>query len=801
MSSLEITHASLRPVTPGAIASGCVHCGSPLSLSPGAAGGFCCAGCRTVHSLISAAGLERYYSLRDGAIAPPLPAEPDTRRDRNWLEPLTARLAAAREPIELEIKLSGLRCVACIWLIQELFSRQPGAQRVLVNSARGSATLCVDARFSLAAFVDELAAFGYAAGPHDGRAPGSDDLLLRTGVALALGGNAMMYAAAIYFGLNGGPLHELLHGLNFACATIAVLIGAPVFMRSAWQALRRGILHLDLPIAVGIALSYAAALWSFATGQRGAAYYDSLAAFIALMLLGRWLKERIVDANQKQLLADDGVEQLLARRIEGGAVRLVPALELRAGDELLVAPCDLVPVEAELLDRPAACSLDWISGESEPVSFARSSRIPAGAFNAEAFALRVRATSDFAASALTELLGKRCAWRASETGRGHLFSLVYVIAVLLTAAGGFALWFVLSGSIARGLEIATAICVVTCPCAIGIAAPLAEDLVLSGLRRAGLFVRDASFLDRALSIRRIVFDKTGTLTTGRLHVENAAALAALAPEQRDVLYTLVAGSVHPKSVAVARALADYDARLLPDLHVVEQPGDGLRGALGEHEYRLGRLSWALPGSSASERADLVFAADGRELAAFRTAETLRADAKQELDALRRDGQELWILSGDSPERARTLGAQLGLTTERALGGLAPRAKADWIEAHDRKDLLMIGDGINDSLAVQQAFASGTPSIDRGFMPWRSDFYFVTPGLAPIRLALRAARRLAAVVRHNQAFAVAYNLGVVALALAGWMRPWLAAVLMPASSIVVLVATSLSLSARSSLWKS
>ncbi|HKU38535.1 MAG TPA: HAD-IC family P-type ATPase, partial [Polyangiales bacterium] len=267
----------------------------------------------------------------------------------------------------------------------------------------------------------------------------------------------------------------------------------------------------------------------------------------------------------------------------------------------------------------------------------------------------------------------------------------------------------------------------------------------------------------------------------------------------DVLYTLAAASVHPKSAAVARALAAAHAQLLGELRSVEVTGQGLECETAEGRYRFGRASWVL-GDGAAAEADLVFGLEGRALCELRTAETLRADAAREVAALQRDGYELWILSGDSPARVQQLARELGLGSEVALGDRDPKAKAEWVRSHDRSDLLMIGDGVNDSLAVQQAFASGTPAIDRAFLPWRSDFYFVTAGLAPIRLALRAAARLASIVRQNQVFAVSYNIAVVSLAVCGWMRPWLAAVLMPASSIVVLVATSLSLSRRSNLWK-
>jgi Cu2+-exporting ATPase len=788
--------ASSLPCPAPVVCPRCLHCASLIS--PEVQGEFCCAGCQSVYGLLRAAGLMRYYDLRDDALGAATTGQQFVRRDHNWIEPIAEQLARSTQPIALTFKVQGLHCAACVWLIQQLFEREPGAQRVIVNSGRSTLELCVDATFPLREFVLELERFGYALAENSGESSQAtgDELLVRTGVCLALGGNAMMFSAAIYFGLRSGPLFRVLHDLNFACASLAVLVGAPIFMRSAWQAVRRGILHLDLPVAVGIALSYGAALWSFVSGNNAAAYYDSLAIFIGLMLLGRWFKERIVRANQAQLLDDDGIDRLLARRIVNGRVELVPARDIAAGDLLLVPSGDLVFVRAEVTEVDAVCSLDWISGESEPVSFARAEFVPAGAFNAGASPLTLRAAEPFAASRLTALLGARRVRELPATGRAHLFSLTYVVGVLLAAAGALLYWS-LRADLVRGLEIATAICVVTCPCAIGIATPLAEDMVLAGLRRAGLFVRSSSFLERALSVQRIVFDKTGTLTTGRLHIAEVAPLAQLTAAQRNALYTLVSGSVHPKSYAVVRALEAFAPRRCDGAQVHEVVGQGLEASIDGQRYRVGSAAW-VAGQQGSD--DLWFALNDSVLCALRTEETLRADARPELARLAADGFETWILSGDQPSRVQALATQLQVPAERARGGFSPTAKAAFIQEHDRGDMLMIGDGINDCLAVQQAFTSGTPSIDRAFMPWRSDFYFVTPGLGPIRVALLAAKRLARVVRRNQLFAVAYNLGVVALAMAGFMKPWLAALLMPLSSIVVLTATSVSLSARSALWK-
>ena len=787
------------PSTP----TGCLHCGSQLA--PGAGEAFCCGGCRRVHALLVGGGLTRYYALR-GANAEPVPESARERSEPPWLEPIAARLAASASGEVLCFKLQGLRCAACVWLVQELFAREPGALEIVINPGRGSSELRVRPEFRLLDFVREVERFGYSfgeLGAADSAPREDDELLLRTGFCLALGGNAMMFAAAIYLGLSDGPLYRLLHALNFACASLAVLIGAPVFIRSALHALRARILHLDLPIAAGIVLTYGAAVWSFVAGNGRAAYYDSLATFIGLMLLGHWLKERLVLRNQRELLAESGAENVWTRRVDAGHVELVRAPELRAGDALLVPAGDLVPVPSVLCDASAACSLDWINGESEPVAYHRGEVIPAGAFNCGGAALSLRACVDFEQSPLAALLARTRGRDDARAQRSQWFSGAYVVAVLVAAAAGFASWTVISGDWVRGLEVATAICVVTCPCAIGIALPLANDLVLANLRRGGLFVRSASFLQRALQVRRVVFDKTGTLTTGRLQLADASPLDTLTAHERDVLYTLVAGSAHPKSTALQRALHARDARYLPDLGGSETAGAGLEAVLGGQRYRLGRRSWACAPAALEllGSGDLVFAIDGAPRCVLSTCEVLRTDARGELAELARKNYETWILSGDAPARVAALARTLGVDPGHAVGGVGPDEKARWIAEHDRGDTLMIGDGINDSLAVQRAFASGTPSIDRAFMPWRTDFYFVTPGIAPVGRALAAAGALQRVVRGNQVFATLYNGAAVALALAGLMQPWMAAVLMPLSSIVVLGATSFALSPRRQSWKS
>jgi Cu2+-exporting ATPase len=757
-----------------------------------------------VHGLLRQGGLTRYYDLRGASGVPVVaPGEPT---ERAWLEPLQAQVDGTDGLTRVAVDVAGLHCSACVWLIGELFQRTPHGHQCLVNPNRGRIELTVERGFDLAKWTAEVEAVGYPIGPAlKERSKQADELTLRMGISVALAMNTMVLALAMYFGLSEGPLHEVARQVGFALSAATVIVGGSFFVRSAWQSLRRGLLHLDLPIALGVLLAFAGSTWSF-FARSGAEYFDTLAIFIALMLVGRWLQERVVAKNRARLLASDGVDGLLTRRLRAGSEgaeasqpALVRCVDLRAGDVLLLAPGDLVPADATLTE-PTRLRLDWINGESEPRPFEAGSNAPAGAFNAGSRAVRAVCRTDFAESPLVELLATPRAKAEGDAARfWDRLARFYVIGVLVAAVGAFALWMVIDGDPQRAIAVTTAVLVVTCPCAFGIAVPLARDLVQSSLRRAGLFVRSTTLLDRAPLVRRVVFDKTGTLTAGVPTIADRAPIDALDEHARTVLFNLAARSTHPKSAAVVDALG-AGLTLDPAYVVHEEANAGLSAQHGGHLYRLGRPDWAAPTASLPAGVDLVFARDGRSLAALETREAARPDAHEELTRLARAGHETWILSGDSPEKVQALAASLDVPAERAVGGCSPKQKAAWLAAHDAEHTLFVGDGINDSLAADAALVSGTPAIDRPFMPARTDFYFVTPGLSPIRRLLEASHRLRRVIHADLVVAVAYNVGAVALAYAGLVEPWVAAVIMPASSLATLAFTTLALGRREP-WKS
>lgn len=788
-------------------AGACLHCGNRLGRywKPGD-GPFCCHGCHGVWDLIHDARLERFYNLKPATTAPAATLRPDSFA---WLDRILAERAAEAPGdtvLRLDLDIQGVHCAACVWLIEELFKRQAAGISVRLNPALGKVELAWDAaRGDLKAFLAELERFGYRLGPaRKGVQKHSRALVMRMAVAIAMAMNVMLFSVSVYFGLGEGMLYRFFGWLSFGMSTISLIAGGGVFYRGALAGLRRGVLHLDVPIALGMTLAYAGSVYAWVTGGMEATYFDSLCAFIALMLVGRWAQEHILERNRNSLLESSGAENLTVKRVRGGALEAVGAAEVVLGDELWIAPGDLLPVRGLLLRRPTEAALDWITGESGQVAFQPGEAIPAGAFNASAHGFAVAAAEDFGDSRLNDLL--RTTSIADEQFRPqwwHRIAGWYVTAVLVAAVGGFLLW--VGRDPARAIEVTIAILVVTCPCALGLATPLAEELTHHRLRRAGVFVRKAAFLEKALAVRRVLLDKTGTLTVGRLVLDEggAAALNALAPRERAVLRHMTARSNHPVSACVAGALgavgageAIVDDDGADDLR--ELPGRGLELELADGKWRLGRPAFAAAdgmdaGGMDAAEGETLFTRDGRVLARLRPAEQFKADAAGEIAALRHAGYELHLLSGDAQAKVDRAAAALGLPADRAEGDLDPEAKAARVRALDRRDTLMVGDGLNDSPSFAAAWCAATPAVDRPVLPGKADFFFLGDGIAAIGRSLFEARRLRRIVRDNLVIAIAYNLVAVGCCAAGLVTPVAAAIFMPASSVAVVTVTAVRVS--------
>ncbi len=429
--AVSVTERSSRiRISPDLAASGatevdaCKHCGLAVPAERRSSS-YCCAGCEAVHQLLAAEGLLRFYDLggrATGSIGtvPRLPSF-------EWLPELEAAKGGEGPTIRLTVDVQGLRCAACVWLLQTVWKRQRGARDLRVDPSLGRATLIYDrGTGAAAAFLVAAARFGYPMAPASRKVTRDTGLLIRLGVCVALAMNAMILAVSLYFGLDeavaDSSLRDLFGWVLLGIGTTSVLVGGPVFFRTALAGMRAGVVHMDLPISLGLLLAWGGSVHGQLTGA--ATYFDTVAIFIAFMLGGRFLQQRTLARSRDQVLADDGAEHLRARRIVDGRIESTPVQKLLVGDQLLLAPGDLVPVRIVLLHTSGSFSLDWISGESEPRSFVAGAEVPAGAFQSGRQAIRATVAADYLGSGLAELLGQEPIDREDTRGRVRFWHLL-----------------------------------------------------------------------------------------------------------------------------------------------------------------------------------------------------------------------------------------------------------------------------------------------------------------------------------------------------------------------------------------
>jgi len=773
-----------KPRAAPAPAAACRHCGTPLADPRLVESGFCCSGCAYVYRLIHEQGLDAFYRIKEPT-TPPADAAVFQPRDHAWLDAAqkeAERAAAKGRAPELTLEAQGISCAGCVWLIERLFQKEAGARDIVVNAQAGTVRLrWSPGEFRAAEWARRLQAFGYLVGPA-GAGPSeleSAGLVRRIGLCAAFALNVMLFTLPAYFGMR--PDFEyagLFRLLALVFATLSVLAGGTYFIGRAVRALQAGVMHIDLPIALGIAGAYGSSLYGWLSGRDRFVYLDFVATFVFLMLVGRWAQVSAAERNRQRILRRQPVPPRV--RLAGGGELARERIE--SGQSILVSPGQTVPVEARLEVAPACFSLASISGEAEPRVYGPGQRVPAGAVNVDRRDARLGSLQPWGRSLLAQL------WAPAErSGSRHLLleRIVrgYVVGILAAATLAGCGWWLATHDSVRAGSVAIAVLVVSCPCAIGLSLPMAEEMATSALRRRGVFVREHDLWSRLHRVRKIVFDKTGTLTVETPVLANPGALRGLGGPGRDALYALVQGDFHPVSQCLLEnLLAAGPASALQGI-VEETVGSGV--FLGE--WSLGRAGWRDAGPPGSET---VFAQGGRELARFSFDDSVRPGAAAELSGLAGQGYRIYILSGDRKDRVASLAAELAIPPDQAVGGLTPAGKADWIDRNARDDALMLGDGANDSLAFNRTLCRGTPVIHRGILEGKADFYYLRRGIGGIRELLAMERTHRRVQRSVIAFSICYNVAAAGLAIAGRVNPLVAAVLMPASSLASLPVVTL-----------
>lgn len=766
----------------------CQHCGTPFRATASERE-FCCQGCRYVHGLITGQGLDRFYDLKDRTLAPVgnTVFEPV---ETGWLEKRIdeAESSATDGPPETTLEIQGISCVGCTWLIQKLFEEIPGALNIRIYPTRGTMDICWEktgqgdsGKFDAARFAKSLRQFGYRLGPPGRESLSSatlHDLTRRIGLCAAFALNAMLFTLPRYLGLSlDNWLTPLLETVTFFCATLSMLVGGSYFIRRSFAAIKRRIIHIDLPISLGLSLAYLGSVAAWLTGQQDLAYFDFVAIFTFLMLAGRWVQEHSVLQNRSRYLKSQREpEPVLA----GTGDESLPLEQITVGMDFRLRPGAILPVTSRINRGPAEFSLQWINGEPEPRMFQSGQSVRSGALLLGDETMAFTAEEEWNQSLLYRLLsGTRQA--ASPLLRDRIIR-IYLIAVLIIGFAGFAGWLITTGDLPRAFQVLISVLVVSCPCAIGVALPLADEWAGKSAQRIGVFIRDLTFWQRSGRIRKILYDKTGTLSLDLLELKNPEAITSLSDHERLACATLVQHSRHPVAACLRSHLYALGIEPGKYVHFRELPGKGLEYADRDHLWRLGRPGWA---SDDTEIDGTVLSENGRVCAIFQTGEFIRADAREECQRLMQRGYSIYILSGDRQERVSALTTALGLPPEAGRGGLEPTEKADTVRQLDDRDTLMIGDGANDSLAFDLAWCRGTPAIDTGLLEHKADFFFLGSYLEGIRRLLEIGKVRDRAIHSVLIFTITYNLIALTLCLIGLMSPLIAAILMPTSSVLSL----------------
>ena len=809
----------------------CAHCGLPVGPYPvsdsetGEELLFCCTGCSMVYDALESAGFsDTYYKLKSltpgGSSIKPSSVQLDPLRlseldTEAFVEAHTrAGVNGAREATFF---LDGVHCAACVWLVERMPFEVEGVLRVELDLSRARLSLTFNpeqVRLSVVALW--LARFGYVMYPAHEQGSASRTrverrLLMKMGVCWALAGNVMLFAFALYAGLGQTSDVSLAKGAQWASlllASISVTYGGSEFFRKAWASLNVSLsmkrfhhLHMDIPISLGILVGFGHSAWATLSGQ-GEIWFDSITVLIAALLTARWLQLR------SRRLAGDASERLLnlipsmVRRITDSAdeSELVNVTALRAGDVVSVPAGEVIPVDGVVTEGVSKVDKSVLTGESAPEPIQSGMWIEAGATNLQ----RVLQIRVVAAGTHTRV-GKLMTWindRKSKTAPVVLMadrlSGYFVIGLLSLTIATCIGWMLIDPS--QITQRVVALLVISCPCALGMATPLAMAIAAGRAARSGIYIKSDEATQQLTEIDTVVLDKTGTLSEGRMSVVDLkgdlAALSFAAELERQ--------SNHPIARAILEAGIQYEAApLTEDVEGFEAiAGSGIRGWVSGKQVAVGRPSWVASLSASKPALDaalehfateghtpVAIAVEGRMIVALAIGDRVRDDARPMIEALSKQGKAIYLLSGDHQAVVNRMADRLGIPASRAIGNMSPEEKKAFIERLPGKTA-MVGDGVNDAAALQAADVG--IAVEGGSTPSQvaADVFLTREGLQPVLEVVQGAKHVMKVIRRNLGFSLVYNAAGATAAMFGFVTPLVAAIAMPVSSLVVVAASIL-----------
>ena len=703
---------------------------------------------------------------------------------------MTALVPIADEPLtETVLVVPGMHCAGCMAKVERGLEALPEVAHARVNLSARQVRVIHHPAARIPDLIGALDAIGFASQPRaEEIAPPSavKPLLGPLAVAGFACMNVMLMSVGIWSGAEG-TTRDLFHWLSALIGVPAIAYAGRPFFASAWSALRRWRTNMDVPISIGVVLATGLSLYETAT--RGhSAWFDGTLMLLLFLLAGRALDAAMRDR------ARAGVDALLRQAPPGatvissdGAVAWLPARDLVPGLMMRVAVGERLAADGEILSGQSAIDQSLLTGESAPVSVRPGDPVHSGTLNLDA-PIDVRVTAagpDTSLAEIARLMEASGQVRSAYVRIADRASRLYAPAVHTLALLSFTGWMIAGAGLYDSAVIAIAVLIITCPCAIGLAVPVAQVVACSALMRGGIMVKDGSALERLACVDRALIDKTGSLTLG-CPTPDPVALAALSVEEAGVALALASHSRHPLARALVKALADYRAVPATLKNVAETPGYGITA-----DWRGSAVALRKPDAARSSAVALDV--DGRPVRLITFADSLRPDCSAALGRLKALGVECTILSGDNARAVAEAARATGLTAQASA---SPADKRDAIERlqYAGRRVLMVGDGLNDGPALASADASIAPGTASDVGRQAADIVFLGDSLLALPRAIVMARRTMRIVRQNFALSIGYNVLAVPLAVFGYLTPLLAAVAMSTSSLIV-IGNSLRLARR------
>ena len=778
----------------------CFHCGTRCPESPLTAEdkSFCCQGCLTVFQLLSQNGLTAFYGLAEAAGVRGKASGKDQFKFVD--EPrVRERLVDFRDDrvTRVTLYLPAIHCIACVWLLENLYRLTPGIGSSRVNFPRKEVTITfATTETKLSEVVELLASLGYEPDfklsdvDEPRRSPVRRELWLQLGIAGFAFGNLMLLAIGVYFGVDSfsGPFFRKLAGyFGLLLAIPVVTYSATYYWRTAWHSLKQRRLAIEVPIAAGIVAIFAESAYQVLSGT-GEGYFDSLCGLIFFLLCGRLFQQKTFDRLSFDRDYKSFFPLAVTRRTVGAESR-VALDQLQIGDTLIIRHGELIPADSRLVSASACIDYSFVTGEAEPVEKSRGDYLYAGGRQVgESIAVETvkRVSQSYLASLWNQEAFRKDKHASFET-LINAYSYRFTLLVMLIALGAAAFWAVYNPALS--LKAFASVLIVACPCALALAAPFTLGSALRHLGRRGIFVKNTETIEALARIDSIVFDKTGTLTAAGLEsVRWFSAERELETSEREWVLSIARHSTHPLAARITQLLAAETTK--PVRSFQEKIGCGLEAVVDGHEIVLGSAQWlrehgiSLKKAPSGNASSIVHVGiNGAHRGSYSFQQSLRQNIGEAIRKLS-DSHELTLLSGDNARQRDTFTQLFG---ERTRYQQSPLDKLTFVREQQRlgKRVMMVGDGLNDAGALKQSNV-GIAVVENvsAFSP-ASDVIMQAAQLPQLERVILFSNRATRIVRLGFVLSSLYNVIGISIAASALLSPVVCAVLMPLSSFSVI----------------